>query len=255
LIALQFRTVFELITILGLSNAAYGAQPTPVELILTPARAEIGIFYGGVEFVVSAEVDPSNELALLVSEPSSDMYLRKKGRIWGLFWAPMEDVVFREIPNLYLLKTSTDINALAPKQILNKLGLGYDALRPPRGEDAASELFEELIRLKESEGLFSFSSDVDVENRPADRHNRTSFTALIPANTPPGTYSVQLFAFRDGELVTHGVGNFELTQSKLVALITSLAQEHGLLYGLIAVLVALSAGLGVGFLFGSSGRH
>ena len=227
-----------------------------MELILTPTRAEIGIFYGGVELVVSAEVDPDVELALLVTNSPSDIHLRKKGRVWGLFWAPTDDVIFNEVPHLYLLRTSTDIDDLAPEGILRELGLGYEALRHPRGEDGADDLFQEFIRLKESEGLFSVSSGTaNVESRPASRSERTSLAVSLPANAPATTYSVQLFGFRDGELVTLGEGNFELRQSKPIAFITLLAQEHGLLYGLLAVVIALAAGLAVGFLFGSTGKH
>jgi hypothetical protein len=38
----------------------------------------------------------------------------------------------------------------------------------------------------------------------------------------------------------------------MIAFITSLAREYALLYGLLAVVVALAAGLGVGFLYGSA---
>jgi uncharacterized protein (TIGR02186 family) len=244
--------VYVLVACLGLAKAAAGTQPAPTELIFEPARGEIGLFHGGVELVVSAEVEPGVDVALVVTGPPTDLYMRKKERVWRLFWAPTKDVTFEKVPSLYILRTSKELDELAPKPILNELGLGYEALRSSIEADGEEDLFQELIRLKESEGMFSLG---DIENQPGRTTERTSVRMKLPANAPATTYSVQLFAFCGGKLVTRGERDFELTQTKLIAFITSLAHEHGLLYGAMAVVVALGAGLGVGFLYGSAKKH
>jgi uncharacterized protein (TIGR02186 family) len=225
-----------------------------VAVTLNPARAEIGIFHHDVELEVSAEMGSGVEVALLVTGPLSNLNLRKKERVWGLFWAPAEDVTFENVPGLYLLWTSTELENLAPEPLLEELGLGYEALQASLEESGAEDIFPELIRLKESESLFVISSGGGGQ---ANRRGDAPVTAAvrIPTRAAPTTYTVQLFGFRDGRLVARGEKDFELTQTELIAFLTSLAHEHGLFYGILAVVVALGAGLGVGFLYGSAKKH
>jgi hypothetical protein len=63
---------------------------------------------------------------------------------------------------------------------------------------------------------------------------------------------VWLFAFRDGRLVTRTAETLELEEAGLVAFVSSLAETHGLAYGVFAVVIAVAAGLLVGFVFGST---
>jgi hypothetical protein len=145
---------------------------------------------------------------------------------------------------------------LASQDTLRTLGLGYEALHPLSEKDSSEDLFEELVRLKESEGLYSSSVvAASLENQAGFERQEVNVRVPIPANAPTGTYRVQLLGFKDKQLVIHGEAIFELGQTGLTALISSLAQEHGLLYGLLAVVAALASGLGVGFLFGSAAKH
>jgi uncharacterized protein (TIGR02186 family) len=237
-----------------LSIAVTDAQ-THVELVLEPAGAEIGIFYSGVEFVAAAEMDPGLEMALLVIGPSTDLDMRKSEHVWGLFWAPTTDVSFEGIPSLYILRSSTELAKLASRSTLNEIGIGYETLPRPLEEGEGDVVVEELVRLKESEGLFSLAEDgTDFESSPG-KPNRTAVKVHLPAHAPANVYSVRLFGFRDGRLVSQGEGDFELRQATTIAFVRSLALNHGLFYGFLAVVVALAAGLGVGFLYGSSGKH
>jgi hypothetical protein len=63
---------------------------------------------------------------------------------------------------------------------------------------------------------------------------------------------VRLVSFRDGQVVGQGEGTFELARGGLVEFVASLAETHGLAYGVLAVVVAVASGLLVGFLFGST---
>jgi hypothetical protein len=122
--------------------------------------------------------------------------------------------------------------------------------------DSEEDLFLELVRLKESEGLFH----IETKEAREDDHSETGpnpFRVLfhLPANAPPTTYSVDVYVFRQGRLLTRGEGSFVLRQTRFISFVTSLARDHGLLYGILAVVVALAAGLGVGFLYGSAKGH
>lgn len=240
-----------------LAGTAYGLQADPLAIEIQPGEAEIGLFYGGVNLEVSGEVEPDTHLAILISGPPVDLHFSKKEKVWGLFWAPRKDVTFEAVSGLYHLVTSDELDKLAPKQVLIELGLGYESLRLAHNDmdDSEEDLFLELVRLKESEGLFHVSVKEDGEEISETGPHPFRVLFHVPANAPPTTYSVEVFAFRDGRLLTRGEGSFVLRQTRPISFITSLAQEYGLLYGILAVVVALAAGLGVGFLYGSAKGH
>ena len=229
------------------------AGPRSVPLTVEPARVEIGLLYGGVDLAVSTEVEPGVEVAVLVTGPSSELVLREQARRWGLFWAPAGEVRFDDVPSLYLLRTTTALEGLAPAHVLEDLGIGYPSLHATLGRETRDDLFRELIVLKESEGLFSVTVASD-EGRGATTTGGSSFqtTLHIPARAPASTYSVWLFAFRDGQLLARAADTLELEEAGFVKFVSSLAETHGLAYGVFAVVVAVAAGLLVGFLFGST---
>lgn len=240
---------------------AFGLSDPPAvadssALSVEPPGAKIGFSYNGVELEVSGELDGNVQFAVLLTGPTSDLNLRKIERVWGLFWAPTENVLFENIPIPYLLRTSAELTKLAPEKLLHELGLGYESFRPRNPGSMEHDSFLELVRLKESEGLFSCSIDATPMSRRAagDRHP-FSVKFPIPAKAPAATYRIRQFVFRDSLLVRKAERRFELRQTKLIAFVTSLAQDHGLLYGLFAVAAALAAGLGVGILYGSARKR
>jgi len=196
---------------------------------------------------VAAETEPDTEVAVLVTGPPSELVMREQARRWGVFWAPAGEVAFRDVPSLYLLRTTVKTDDLAPAHVLDELGLGYEALEEELGAQSRPDLARELVTLKESEGLFS--SMVVTDEDPL-----SEFRAVVrlPARASPSSYTVRLFAFRDQRLVGRGEGTFEVEQAGFVAFVSALAETHGLAYGIFAVVVAVAAGLLVGFLFGST---
>jgi uncharacterized protein (TIGR02186 family) len=241
-------------------RAALAAQPDSA-LVVEPARAAIGVFYGGVRLTVSSELDTGLAVVVLVSGAETDLHLRKQARVWRAFWAPSGEVTFQDVPLLYLLHASSPLSGLAPPALLDELGLGYESLEAQLGRGAAEDeagardLFTELVRLKESEGLFQIvSPGVDVV--PAgDGGQRARAVLDVPVKAPPGVYRVQLFGFRSGHLAIRREGTFTLTRGTFNGLFDSLAEQHGLLYGITAVVLAMGAGLLVGLVFGSVKAH
>jgi uncharacterized protein (TIGR02186 family) len=229
------------------------AEPKTLPVVVEPARVEIGFFYSGVDLTVSADPRPGVDVAVLVTGPASELVMRTQARRWGLFWAPAGEVTFEGVPSLYLLRTTAEPERLAPPHVLKEWGIGYEALRPKLGAGVREELLHELIQLKESEGLFSSLVD-KREARALPRAAGSSLQAVlhVPARAPASAYSVQLLAFRDGQVVGRGEGAFELARGGFVEFVASLAETHGLAYGVLAVVVAVASGLLVGLLFGSA---
>jgi hypothetical protein len=95
---------------------------------------------------------------------------------------------------------------------------------------------------------------VKIEARGDDPDQASFFrdAVHIPARAPADTYTVQVLSFRDGKLLGRARDTFEIEEGSFVGFVSSLAETHGLAYGIFAVVVAVAAGLLVGFLFGST---
>jgi len=81
-------------------------------------------------------------------------------------------------------------------------------------------------------------------------------TVSMPPRVPPGEYVVEVFALNHGNIVARTTDHLKVDEVGLPALLSALAFEHGGLYGVLASLIAIAAGLLTGLLFkGSKGAH
>lgn len=240
------------------ARVAFASPQADSALVIEPPRAEIGVLYSGVHLTVATELETGVEVALLVSGARADLHLRKQARVWRAFWAPSGEVTFSRVPALYLLRTSAALSDLAPPSVLDELGLGYESLTVGAGGKAAGvadQLFPELIHLKESEGLFRLATGEVRTELAGPGRQRVTMAVDLPAKAPPGSYRVEVFCFRDRRLSSRREGTFTLTRGAFNGFFSSLADRHGLLYGILAVVLAIGAGLLVGLAFGSVKAH
>ena len=84
---------------------------------------------------------------------------------------------------------------------------------------------------------------------------KVSGEVVIPARAPVGSYRAVLLATKDGVPVARVEEALSVDLMPPVAFLRRLAMEHGWTYGIVAVIVALGAGLGVGVISPSKGAH
>jgi hypothetical protein len=77
---------------------------------------------------------------------------------------------------------------------------------------------------------------------------------FLPPKAPRGDYQVKVFAFKNGKGTLAGEGTLTLQFSKGVQFIYDMATSHGLIYGVLAAVIAIVAGLATGFIFGGKGE-
>ncbi len=68
-------------------------------------------------------------------------------------------------------------------------------------------------------------------------------TVDLPVNVPIGRYTAAVYLFRDGTLVSKNESTLEVNKVGFERLIYLLAFRHPFLYGLLAVVMAVLAGL------------
>ena len=96
-----------------------------------------------------------------------------------------------------------------------------------------------MIRLKEKQKLFQEHDDGVVFI------GRSLFRASVdlPVNVPIGRYTAEVYLFRDGQLVSKNQSTLEVNKAGFEHIVYLLAFSHPFIYGLLAVLIAVLAGL------------
>ena len=77
----------------------------------------------------------------------------------------------------------------------------------------------------------------------------------FPPAATEGRYQVESFCFQKGQLVGYGKDVIEIKKVGLESWLTTTSQNRPVLFGIMAVLIAMCAGLLVGFIFRKGGHH
>jgi hypothetical protein len=224
-----------------------------IPLIIEPDHIQLGFFYGGKNISVRANVPAGYHVLVKVSGAPQTLELKKKGKVLGFLWMNVGDVVYEDVPGLYIIRSSHKLTDLAPANVLQQWEIGYDALKAnivKAPDDEAGMLFADLIKLKEGEGMFTIGEG-GIRRAPMPGGREEIVTEfLLPPKAPVGEYLVGLYGFQNGSGTLLGSGGITLERDHLMQFITSMAGHHALLYGCLAVMVAIVAGLLTGVIFG-----
>ena len=241
-------------------GSSFQEAPEPIEgavttgLSLEPSEVRAGMFFDGATFRVSALVPEGMAITISCVGNSESVTLNRKGKAFGIIWMNVGEVEFDNAPDLYLLHTTEELNDIAESSLLETLGVGYAALenqvtvKGAEGEEV--RFFREFVSLKESDGLYSFSEGAVEEEAVADGSVRVSTDLHLSPKTPPGEFQILIHGFHEGSGTLLGTAPLRVEQVGMAASIRTLAIEHGLSYGILAVVVAISVGLLTGVLFG-----
>jgi uncharacterized protein (TIGR02186 family) len=259
----MMRAALLLALITLLPAAAWGAspaapQPPGEELQAELSTREISIqsnftgieilIYGSIDFSQTKAPDQSTyDVIIVVRAPSHPLVARHKERVAGI-WINGPGEVFPAVPGFYAALSTRPFRAITSVETLEKLGVGLGNLDFGR---SASDTVEDakfrsaVIRLKKKQNLFQEHDDgVAFVGRSLFRG-----TVALPVNVPIGRYTADVYLFRDGELVSKNQSTLEVNKAGFERVIYLLAFSHPLIYGLIAVLVAVLAGLAGWFAF------
>lgn len=204
--------------------------------------------FTGTDVVVFGAVEGEGDVAVVVKGPERDVTVRHKGRIAGI-WVNQDELEFIGVPLFYLVSTTRPVEELAPPEVLKRHDIGLDNLRLVAQKVVSPEEYrvfrEGLIRNKRRQGLY-FPEPLKVAFLTG-RLFRSDF--YIPANVPIGTYSVEVYLIRDGQVVGAQTIPFVVSNAGVGADIQYFAHVHSILYGIIAIALALVAGWGASVAF------
>ncbi|MBU0484499.1 MAG: TIGR02186 family protein [Proteobacteria bacterium] len=225
-----------------------------ISLNIAPTTVEITTFYNGSTIEVKGDVAADAEVLVLVSGSGEELHVKKKGKVGGLFWMNVGDMTFENVPRVYMIYTGKE---LADKLENKSMGLGFNALEgvveiKPESEDN-SFYFKEFVRLKESQGLYSKSGEAVTYGATSNGVRSFQATLTIPPQMKQDSYTVAAYAVKDNHVLANSTAKLELKMVSFPAQLSRLAFNHSLMYGIMAVIIAILAGLIISAIFKSKG--
>jgi uncharacterized protein (TIGR02186 family) len=230
--------------------APVGAHADELVADLSQHLIAITTAFVGTEVVLFGTAEAGVDLVATVHGPRQDQIVRRKARTAGI-WINRERLAFDQVPSYYAVASTKPISQIARPDVMARLELGVDhlRLRPIDAEgldiSAISTFQDALIRNKQRHELYS--------REPAPirfigpRLFRT--TLDFPANVPPGIYQVQVFELRDGQVIDAQRSTLVISKIGLEADVYDFAHQQAALYGLLAIVVAITAGWLAGVIF------
>ncbi len=199
------------------------------------------LIFGAVKRETAIDGSAPLEVVVTVSGPAEPVTVRRKERVAGL-WVNVDAVEVDLAPSFYAVSTTGPLgdvlsstedlrNDISIDNAIRSVGAPFDV------EDSAA-FTEALIRIREADGLYF------VDEGGVDLRESTLFSTEIalPANLVEGDYATRIFLIRGGDVVTDYETAIDVRKVGLERWLYELAHVRPLLYGLLSLFIAISAG-------------
>ena len=246
------RTAILCLLLFVLPGAALAAG---TEFTVTPSGIDIHALYNGTSISVAGTVPDGCQVVLRFTGAPEELRMKQKGKALGLLWMNMNTLHFGTVPKVCLVESSAPLEGLGQAgAALGLEGLAEKVTIEPASADRAM-LLPELLKLKRSEGLYRQASGAVVLNEKSGEQRKFSATLAIPSRLSPGAYAVEVFAVKDGLVLAESAKAMDVKLTGAPALLADLAFNHAAWYGVLASVIAILAGLGIGLVFQSKEPH
>jgi uncharacterized protein (TIGR02186 family) len=235
--------------LLALLALAAAAQERVVTGISTDNIALTADFDGSDVFVFGAirrdgpippEAGPL-DIVITLSGPERPLWVRRKERRFGI-WMNTEAVRVSRAPSFYAVASTRPVEEILTATERLRWGIGMDqAVRRVGGHPTIADttpFTEAVVRIKQEAGLYA-PMDGAVQ-LVEDTLFQTSIS--LPANIVEGSYLAEFFLVRDRQVIHSGATTITVEKAGIERWIYNLSREQPLVYGALAVAVALLAG-------------
>jgi uncharacterized protein (TIGR02186 family) len=194
------------------------------------------VVFGAIERPQSIE---GRNIVVVVRGPDQPITVRRRNRIAGV-WINNDAARFEGMPAYYYLASTEPITRVAPPEALTRYGIGLQNLKPSAiGSHHDPEPFRQAgIRHLQREGLYVESpGSIDFLSETLFRTR-----VPVPASVTRGQYNVEVYLFRNGEVVSAQSTPFFVDATGLERRLFNMAHNAPLYYGLACVAMAMMLG-------------
>jgi hypothetical protein len=250
---------FTLFATLCLFTVSAAAAQDVARMTVEPQAINIGALYNGTTLTAKGSLPADSEAIVRFMGTSCELHMKERGKVGGIMWMNLDSITFKGVPSVCLVSSAVDFKGLeanggASIRVLRLSGLRGSVLIEASG-GGHENAFEEFLKLKQKEGLYrEMFGNISYESAS---EGQKSFLAEvpIPSRLSPGDYTVELDVVRNGEVIARAEQPVTVSLVGFPALLAGLAFGHSALYGILATVIALLAGLAIGLVFQGRGGH
>jgi len=195
--------------------------------------------------------DPaSQDVVVVVTGPQQTVTVRQKKETAGV-WINRRSATFEQVPTFYRLAASRPLEEIMTERARERgqIGLRHLELAQASGSNVFREELatfrEAFVRRQVESGLYS--ADVADVRFVGGRLFRTNID--FPANVPTGQYIVTAYLIENGDIVEAQTTPLVISKLGIGADVSVFAYRQSLLYGIVAVFMAIVAGWAASWIF------
>jgi hypothetical protein len=233
----------------GIANAI---QVTPEEML-------VGTTFNGQDLLVTGTIGADEDAVVQIVGNSSEAEFKQNGKVGGILWMTVAHLAVGDTPSAYFVYLPDSISTWRESKDERwfKLNFDFNSLLAqvkitPEPEDKA-KVFNEFLQLKTHDGLYQVVNNGVSYEEVKDGKKQFHARIHVPAKMPVARYDIKVSRVKNGDIATTEKGEFCLKQSGFPLLISNLAFNHSLIFGILAVAIAIFAGLFMGVLFQERG--
>lgn len=239
-------TIVPVLALLALLAEPARAEPLVADLSESVVRITTG--FTGTKVLLFGAKEGDGQLVVIVEGPRHPLTVRRKNRIAGI-WVNRAEIKFNDVPSFYQVLSSEPLEQWLPLRTrdLYQIGVEYLKLDPEKeaGPVKASQFRDALIRNMQRIGRYGvLEGKVTVLGGQLFRAD-----LYLPANLPTGFYSVEVMLVQDGDVKSIQSTPLLVTKSGIGAEVFDMAYSYPALYGILAIVIAVLAGLGANAIF------
>jgi uncharacterized protein (TIGR02186 family) len=216
-------------------------QANPLVADLSKHLVAITTGFAGTDVLLFGATDGPGDVVVVVRGPMNRHVLHRKSRVAGI-WVNTATMTFESVPSFFAVASSRPLEEIANANVRarNQMEVGHliDLPDAKASANVAAEWENALIRNKQRSGLYRIEPARVTFSGP--QLFRTDM--FFPANVPTGSYQVNVYLLREGQVVSAQTTPLIISKVGVEADIYLFAHEQSAWYGLIAILLALLAG-------------
>lgn len=227
------------------------AKAANIELGLAEDRVEVDTGFAGAKLTLFGAItgidDPANtvDIVSVIRGPDARFQIREIEKA-NLIWVPGATHLVESAPGLYLTNSTKPVTDIVPLPLQDQYRLGADFLDieihtqlDEKDEIDKTVLYREAF-LTEVKALGLYEERID--GIAFSKGALFTINARLPANTPVGEYTVSVYLFRNGELLSSDQAELGVNRVGLERRIYDFAFERPISYGIFCVIISLLAG-------------
>lgn len=239
--------------IVACAAALSPARAEKLVLSLSTHRVAVTSSFVGTDLVLFGTIEPdaprtalrSNyDIVATVIGPRATLRTRRKARVLGI-WVNVDAREFIRVPSYLAVLSNRPVTEITDTETARRLQLGLSQITLTQriGADFADTVPDDpfrvnFVNLKKEAGHYRETPNGVTFLTP------TVFRVAIPlpADVATGGYTVDVKLFADGKLMTRNNTALEVIKTGFEQYVYEASQHHGLLYGIVAAMMALFIG-------------